>query len=166
MNWLDIVLVCLAGFGFVKGLSEGIIRQVVSLIALLAAIFCCAEVADWLRKYIVELNLFPEFWVTILSYVFGFMLIIGILKLVGDLMSKVIGVTPLSLLNHLLGGLFGLMFMMFFMVMMMFACTMIIIFTTATSFIFIFYLGSCCILLFFYFFFHTLLPFNIFFYVF
>lgn len=115
MNWLDIVLVCLAGFGFVKGLSEGIIRQVVSLIALLAAIFCCAEVADWLRKYIVELNLFPEFWVTILSYVFGFMLIIGILKLVGDLMSKVIGVTPLSLLNHLLGGLFGLMFMMFFM---------------------------------------------------
>ncbi len=115
MNWLDIVLVCLAGFGFVKGLSEGIIRQVVSLIALLAAIFCCAEVADWLRKYIVELNLFPAFWVTILSYVFGFMLIIGILKLVGDLMSKVIGVTPLSLLNHLLGGVFGLMFMMFFM---------------------------------------------------
>ncbi len=115
MNWLDIVLVCLAGFGFVKGLSEGIIRQVVSLIALLAAIFCCAEVADWLRKYIVELNLFPAFWVTILSYVFGFMLIVGILKLVGDLMSKVIGVTPLSLLNHLLGGVFGLMFMMFFM---------------------------------------------------
>ena len=115
MNWLDIVVLCLAGFGFEKGLSEGIIRQVVSLIALLAAIFCCAEVADWLRKYIVELNLFPEFWVTILSYVFGFMLIIGILKLVGDLMSKVIGVTPLSLLNHLLGGLFGLMFMMFFM---------------------------------------------------
>lgn len=115
MNWLDIVLVCLAGFGFVKGLSEGIIRQVVSLIALLAAIFCCAEVADWLSKYIVELNLFPAFWVTILSYVFGFMLIVGILKLVGDLMSKVIGVTPLSLLNHLLGGVFGLMFMMFFM---------------------------------------------------
>ena len=44
MNWLDLVLLCLAGFGFVKGLFDGVIKQVVSLIALLAAIFCCAEV--------------------------------------------------------------------------------------------------------------------------
>ena len=34
MNWLDITLLCLAGIGFVKGLFDGIIKQVVSLIAL------------------------------------------------------------------------------------------------------------------------------------
>ena len=34
MNWLDIILVCLAGIGFVKGLFDGVIKQVVSLIAL------------------------------------------------------------------------------------------------------------------------------------
>lgn len=39
MNWLDIVLVCLAGIGFVKGLFDGVIKQVVSLIALVVAIF-------------------------------------------------------------------------------------------------------------------------------
>ena len=50
-----------------------------------------------------------------LSYLLGFMLIVGVLKLVGDLVSKLVGVTPLSLLNHLLGGVFGLMFMMFFL---------------------------------------------------
>ena len=33
MNWLDITLLCLAGIGFVKGLFDGIIKQVVSLIA-------------------------------------------------------------------------------------------------------------------------------------
>ena len=113
MNWLDVVLLCLAGFGFVKGLFDGIIKQVVSLIALVAAIFCCAKVADWLRGYILELGWFPEYGVTVLSYLLGFMLIIGVLKLTGDLMSKLIGVTPLGVLNHLLGGLFGFMFMMF-----------------------------------------------------
>ena len=39
MNWLDITLLCLAGIGFVKGLFDGIIKQVVSLIALVIAIF-------------------------------------------------------------------------------------------------------------------------------
>lgn len=115
MNWLDLVLLCLAGFGFVKGLFDGVIRQVVSLIALLVAIFCCAEVAGWLRGYLLTFGDLPDFGVTVLSYLLGFMLIVGVLKLVGDLMSKLIGVTPLSLLNHLLGGLFGLMFMMFFL---------------------------------------------------
>ena len=50
-----------------------------------------------------------------MSYLFGFMLIIGVLKLTGDLLSKLVGVTPLGILNHLLGGLFGFMFMMFFL---------------------------------------------------
>ena len=109
MNWLDLVLLCLAGFGFVKGLFDGVIKQVVSLIALLAAIFCCAEVAGWLRGYLLTIGNLPDFGVTVLSYLLGFMLIVGVLKLVGDLVSK------LSLLNHLLGGVFGLMFMMFFL---------------------------------------------------
>lgn len=39
MNWLDITLLCLAGIGFVKGLFDGVIKQVVSLIALLVGIF-------------------------------------------------------------------------------------------------------------------------------
>ena len=29
MNWLDVILLCLAGFGFVKGLFDGVIKQVV-----------------------------------------------------------------------------------------------------------------------------------------
>ena len=39
MNWLDITLLCLAGIGFVKGLFDGIIKQVVSLIALVMRSF-------------------------------------------------------------------------------------------------------------------------------
>lgn len=114
MNWLDITLLCLAGIGFVKGLFDGIIKQVVSLIALLVAIYFCAKAAAWLRGYIVALGWFPAEGVTILSYVAGFLLIVGVVLLVGEVVSRIVGVTPLSLLNHLAGGVFGLFFMMAF----------------------------------------------------
>ena len=74
MNWLDITLLCLAGIGFVKGLFDGVIKQVVSLIALLVGIFFCTKAALWLRGYILALGWFPEQGVTVLSYVAGFLL--------------------------------------------------------------------------------------------
>ncbi|MDR1918748.1 MAG: CvpA family protein [Tannerellaceae bacterium] len=114
MNWLDITLLCLAGVGFLKGLFDGIIKQVVSLIALVVGIFFCAKVAAWLRTYIIGWG-FPEQGVTVLSYILGFLLIVGLLLLAGEIMHRVVGKTPLSLLNHLGGGCFGLLMMALFL---------------------------------------------------
>ena len=114
MNGLDITLLCLAGIGFVKGLFDGIIKQVVSLIALLVAIFLCGKVAAWLRGYILALGWLPEEGVTILSYVAGFVLIMGVLVLAGEVVSRVVGATPLGIVNHLMGGFFGLLVVLVF----------------------------------------------------
>ena len=114
MNWLDITLLCLAGIGFVKGLFDGVIKQVVSLIALLVGIFFCTKAALWLRVYILALGWFPEQGVTVLSYVAGFLLIVGVILLAGEILTRVVGATPLSVLNHLAGGVLGLCFMMAF----------------------------------------------------
>ena len=51
---------------------------------------------------------------TILSYIAGFILILGVVMLAGEVVHRVIGVTPLSILNHLAGGLFGLCLMILF----------------------------------------------------
>ena len=114
MNWLDITLLCLAGIGFGKGLFDGFIKQVVSLIALVAAIFLCGEAAGWLRGYIVALGWFPEQGVSVLSYVAGFLLIMGVLVLAGEIVTKVIDATPLSIINHLGGGALGLLLVLLF----------------------------------------------------
>ena len=114
MNWLDIVLLCLAAIGLIKGLFDGVIKQVVSLIALVAAIFLCGKVAAWLEGYILSTGWFPEQGVTIISYILGFILIVGILLLVGEILNRVIDVTPLSILNHLAGGIFGLLLVVVF----------------------------------------------------
>lgn len=115
MNWLDIVLLCLAGIGFLKGLFDGMIKQVVSLIALVVAIFFCAEVATWLEGYIVRLGWFSGGSVTIVSYIFGFVLILGGILLAGEIVHRTIGVTPLSVLNHLGGGALGFVIMLLFL---------------------------------------------------
>ena len=104
MNWLDITLLCLAGIGFVKGLFDGIIKQVVSLIALVIAIFFCGKAAAWLKGYILALG-----W-----FIAGFILIMGVFILAGELVTKVVGATPLSVINHLFGGFFGLLVVLVF----------------------------------------------------
>ena len=108
MNWLDIVLAVLAVAGFIKGYSDGFIRQVVFFFALIAAIYLCSKVAVNLREYLISINVFPENSVTLLSYILAFIMIAGIIILAGWIMHKMISVTPLSLLNHLAGALLGL----------------------------------------------------------
>lgn len=114
MNWLDIVLLCLAGIGFMKGLFDGMIKQVVSLIAIIVAIFFCAKAAGWLKVYITKLGWFSAEWVTISSYVLGFLLILVVVVLIGEVMHRVVGVTPLGILNHFGGGFVGLIVMVLF----------------------------------------------------
>jgi len=115
MNWLDIVILVTAGIGLAKGLSDGAIKQVVSLVALIVGIFFCGKMAAWLRAYIMEWGFLPEQGVTIVSYVLGFLLIVGILSLAGIVLSRVIGVTPLGILDHLGGGIFGLLVTLLFL---------------------------------------------------
>lgn len=115
MNWLDITLLCLAGIGFVKGLFDGVVKQVVSLIALVAGIFFCAKAAAWVRGYLLQWDWLPPEGVTILSYVLGFLLIVALLLIAGEIVHRVIGATPLSILNHIAGGFFGLAMMTLFL---------------------------------------------------
>jgi membrane protein required for colicin V production len=114
MNWLDIVILCFIGAGLIKGLFDGIIKQVVSLVALIAGIFFCGKMAGWLRTLMTSWGL-PEIGSSVTSYILGFLLIVGILILAGEIMHRVIDATPLSILNHLGGGIFGLLLMILFL---------------------------------------------------
>jgi len=107
MNWLDIVLICLAIVGFIKGYSDGFIRQIVTLIALVAAIYFCSKLAVALREYILQTGWFPEHSITIISYVVAFILIVVAVTLAGGIIHRILDVTPLNLLNHIAGGFFA-----------------------------------------------------------
>lgn len=107
MNWLDIFFICLAIIGFIKGYSDGFIRQVVTLVALIAAIYFCSKVAVFVREFLLRSEWFPEHSVTIVSYVLAFILIVGIVTIAGGIIHKLMDVTPLNLFNHVAGGAFA-----------------------------------------------------------
>ena len=114
MNWLDIVILCLLGIGLIKGLYDGMIKQVVSLFALIVGIYLCSGVAQWLCGYLALLEWFPQGAVRMTSYFLGFCIIAGIILIAGRIVNRLIDATPLSVFNHLIGGLVGLILMVVF----------------------------------------------------
>lgn len=114
MNWLDILLLILLGLGFVKGLFDGLVKQVVSLIALAAAVLFCSEVATVLQGYVMAWDWFSEKETVVICYILAFVLILFMVNFIGNLVSHLVNATPLSVLNHIGGGLLGLLCVLFF----------------------------------------------------
>ncbi|MDR3252627.1 MAG: CvpA family protein [Tannerella sp.] len=115
MSWLDITVLCLAGAGLIKGLKDGMIKQVVALGALIVGIYLCTGVASWVQSYLLQFEWLPKGAVGILSYFLGFVLIVGVILLAGNIVDRLIDITPLSILNHLAGGLVGVIMMALFL---------------------------------------------------
>jgi len=115
MNWLDIVVLILLGIGLIKGLRDGVIKQIVAIGALIIGIYLCTSVAQLLCGYLLQLEWFPQQAVKLTSYFLGFVLIVGVILLAGKVVHKLVSVTPLSMLNHLAGGFLGVLLMVLFM---------------------------------------------------
>ncbi|MDR0794548.1 MAG: CvpA family protein [Tannerella sp.] len=114
MNWLDIALFCLAIAGIIKGFCDGFVRQIVFFLALIAAIYLCSHIAINVREYVIQTRWFSEPVITYVSYILAFILITGVITLVGWIIHKMISVTPLSLLNQLAGAGLGLVITLLF----------------------------------------------------
>jgi len=119
MNWLDIVFLCLAGAGLIKGLYDGMIRQVVALGALILGIYLSTGATGFLRGYLMKLDGFPEQMIYPASCFLGFVLIVGVILLAGRVIHNLVSATPLSIFNHIGGGFLGLLLMILFMSFML-----------------------------------------------
>lgn len=115
MSWLDITVLCLAGAGLIKGIKDGMIKQVVALGALIIGIYLCTGAADRLQTFLSQIEWLPKVAVGATSYFLGFVLIVGVILLAGNIVDRLISLTPLSILNHLAGGLVGLIMMALFL---------------------------------------------------
>jgi membrane protein required for colicin V production len=115
MNWLDIVLAGLAIAGLLKGWHDGLVRQVVALVAFVAAIYLCSGVAESFRGYLLRKEWLAEQAATMVSYILAFVLIAGVILLAGWVIHRMISLTPFSLPNRLAGALSGLIVTVLFL---------------------------------------------------
>jgi membrane protein required for colicin V production len=116
MNWLDIVIIVCVSVGLIKGLFAGFIKQVVSFLALIAAIFFAGQVALVLRALSLHVDAFSSMNQVLLNaicYALAFSLIIILIVLLGRIINIAIKMTPAKWLNTLLGGLFGALIWIF-----------------------------------------------------
>ena len=107
MNFIDIIIVILVLLAAFKGFSNGLIKELISLISLIAGIY----VASYFSVYIEQqLNdNFPKIkeYNAIISFAVVFTTIYLSLKLAGVIIHKFVKIIQLNLINKTLGLLFG-----------------------------------------------------------
>ena len=119
MNWLDLIIGVLALIGLIKGLFDGIIKQILSMISLVLAILFAGRLAKPLRDFLIEKDfisaLIPPYIINSICYIFAFVAIIIVFNWIAKILEKVIKITPVFLFNNLLGGLLGASVMLIIM---------------------------------------------------
>jgi membrane protein required for colicin V production len=116
MNWLDIIIIVGIVIGLIKGLFDGFVKQVVSFLALIIAIFFAGQLAKIARDYLLHFDFLSSLSSGIFSavcYILAFSLIIIIIVLLGKIVDIAIKMTPAQIANRLLGGLFGVLVWLF-----------------------------------------------------
>ncbi|MDR1562356.1 MAG: CvpA family protein [Dysgonamonadaceae bacterium] len=112
MNWFDIVIfICLAA-GFVKGLFDGLVKQLAALVALVLAFIFSGQAAEILRNFIentLHWSMSSAASMNTIYYIIAFLLIVAVFSLLAILVDKLVNVTPAGVLNKLAGGVFGIM---------------------------------------------------------
>jgi len=110
MNWLDLAIVVVVAIGLIKGLFDGLIKQVISLVSLIVAIFFAGKAARPLRDILISHDsithvVSPQV-ISVICYILVFILIIIVFGWLGNLLNKAI-TSPMSCINYILGGLSG-----------------------------------------------------------
>ena len=107
MNFIDIIIIILVLLAAFKGFSRGLIKELVSLISLIAGVYIASNFSVYIEKHL-NYN-FPkiEEYNTIISFVLVFLIIYLSLKLAGIIIHKFVKIIQLNLINKILGLLFG-----------------------------------------------------------
>ncbi len=115
MNWLDLIIIICIGVAVIKGLFDGFIKQVVSLIALALGILFAGGIAGILQPYAEKLSFIPSYLTYPVCYIVSFILIFIVMGLLSRLLEKIWNYTPFGCLNNLAGGFIGAVISIFFL---------------------------------------------------
>ncbi|RRR67454.1 MAG: CvpA family protein [Candidatus Viridilinea halotolerans] len=108
MNGLDLIILIVLGLFFTLGLYWGLIRQVLAVVGLIVGVMVAGRfggnVADWLSSFISDPMVTGA-----LGFLGLLMLVSSIASLIASILHTFVGLLFLGWLDHLLGGLLGLL---------------------------------------------------------
>lgn len=108
MAILDIVLLLCFIPAIIRGLSKGLINELISLVSLILGAWLAfkfsSAVGAWMGNY---LQLDPKV-INVIAFAVIVILVVLLLNLIGQLLTKIVKITMLGWLNRLLGMVFGI----------------------------------------------------------
>jgi membrane protein required for colicin V production len=107
MAFLDIILGLLLLWGLYKGLKNGLLIEIASIIALIAGLYGAFHFSYISADYLSARWDLDEKYINLISFLITFILIVLAVNLIAKLLTKVVDVVMLGLLNKIAGGFFG-----------------------------------------------------------
>ena len=107
MNYLDIIIAVPLLYGLIKGFSNGLVKEVTSLLALFIGVYVAINFSEYLEpKFIDILDGYQEF-VPVLAFGVLFLVSVLCIKTLGYFIDKLTKVLALGVFSRLFGGVFG-----------------------------------------------------------
>ena len=109
MNYLDIILGIVLVLGLFKGLKNGLLIEIASLIALILGVYGAIHFSYYAVDFLNEKVDWSEHAINLTAFAVTFIIIVVVITLAGRLLTKVASLAMLGIVNRILGGVFGLL---------------------------------------------------------
>lgn len=107
MNFLDIILICVAGLFLIRGFFRGLVREILSLTAVILGVVLASRYNSILAPHL-ELYISNQMTVAALSYVLVFVGTVLAFWLLAKGIQTILNIALLGWLDRLMGGILGL----------------------------------------------------------
>ena len=99
MNELDIVILCVALFGLVKGFFNGLIKETTGLLAIVLGIYISTQFSSIIEPYFYDSLKEYQLLVPILAFAILFVSVVVFIKLLGYFIDKLTKFFALALIS-------------------------------------------------------------------
>jgi len=107
MNYLDIIIAVPLLYGLIKGFSNGLVKEITSLLALFIGVYIAINFSEYLEpKFIYILDGYKEF-VPVLAFGVLFLVSVLCIKALGFFVDKLTKALALGVFSRIFGAVFG-----------------------------------------------------------
>ncbi len=107
MSILDIILGLLLLYGLYKGLKNGLLLEIASILALIAGLYGAIHFSYFAGDYLAQHTSWDARNIHLAAFILTFIVIVIVVHFVGRVLTKILDIAMLGMLNKIAGGIFG-----------------------------------------------------------
>ena len=108
MNYIDFIIIILLVFGVARGFTDGLVRELASLLALILGIWGAIKFSAFTAGRLYDYFDMTGQYVGIIAFLITFIVIVIIIHFIGMIVDRFVDAISLGFLNRILGMVFGI----------------------------------------------------------